>query len=185
MNTNIPDSFFDRNKGAVKKQGVRGFGDFDEPHIDAVRPVPNMPRPPGPANFPLSENAPVSSNDLLKQILAELVKQNTASRPVIRSKSLGVSDNGTLDWTTVGIMDRLVMRNAGPDNVWFAFDTNGPAVNGFTSDQSFLILPNESINLVNCQFRKIGLITGPGTTGATVNAIAFQAQAGNQSNSII
>lgn len=184
MNHQIPDSFFDRNKGAVRKQGVRGFGDFDEPFIDGVRPVPTAPQPPGPANFPVNENAPATSNDLLKQILSELVKQNTASRPVIRSADLLASDTGTLDWITVGIMDRLVLRNAGPGSVWFAFDTNGPAVNAFTSDQSFMVLANESINLVNCQFRKIGLATNVGGA-ATVNAIGFQAQAGNQSNSIL
>lgn len=184
MNYNIPDAFFDRNKAAVRRQGVRGFGDFDEPFIDGVRPVPTMPQPPGPANFPVNAAVPATNNDLLTQILAELVKQNTASRPVIRSAAIGASDQSTLDWTTVGIMDRLVMRNAGPDSVWFAFDTNGPAVNAFTSDQSFEILANESINLVNCQFRKIGIATSVGT-GARVNAIGFQAQAGNQSNSII
>lgn len=188
----IPDAFLNavntRRSPGRRAAGLGAVGDFDEPFTTGVRPVPAIPSPAGPSNFPVNPAASTATTEqLLAQVLAELVKQNTASKPVIRSSLVvGGGGDATLDWTTIGIMDRIVMRNIGPGPVWFAFDINGPAVNPFTGDQSFEIQVGESINLSNCSFRKIGLRTDPtNILGATVNAIGFQAVAGNQAASIL
>ncbi len=165
-----------------RSSGLFGFGDFVEPFIEGIRPATSMPQPPGPADFPVQTNAPVTDNDLLKRILAELIAMNTPARPVIRSL-IANEDGQTLDWQAAGIMDRLVMINNGPDPLWYAFDVSGPAVNAFTGDQSFELLANTSINLERCQFYKIGVICASGKT-STVNAIAFRSVAGNQAASI-
>ena len=63
------------------------------------------------------------------------------------------------------------------------FFINGPAVNAFTSDLSFEVLPLESVNIPLCQFYKIGCRCLPGKSG-TIHAIAFPAVAGNLGGSI-
>ncbi len=165
-----------------------GVGDFVDPFLDSTRPATSMPQPPGPADFPVVP-APADQTtlmqilDLLKRILAELIKQNIASDPVTRARSVNVSDSGTLDWSQRGTMDRLMIRNKGPNSVWFAFDMNGPAVDAFTSDLSFELQPQESVNLSHCKFEKIGLKCGS-AGGAVVHAIGFQSVAGDQAASI-
>lgn len=174
-------------------QGM-GMGDFFEPFTDAVRPATSAPHPMGPSDFPVAL-APMSPPQtlmdwaakifgVLTQIKDQLVMQNTASRPVIRSRSVDGTGQ-TLDWTPVGIMDRLMIRNLGPDPCWFSFDMNGPAVNAFTGDQSFELQMNESVNLTHCQFQKIGVKCQGGGDTATVHAIGFHSVAGNQMDSII
>lgn len=165
----------------------RGVGDFDEPHITAIRPNDPKVVPPGPADFPAQvPPQPVNDlndiGDLLKRILQELINQSIAAAPVIRAKAV-TSAGQTLDWSSRGTMDRLMIRNKGTNSVWFAFDMNGPAVNAFTSDLSFELQANESVNLSLCSFQKIGVICASGQTG-TVHAIAFQSVAGNQAASI-
>ena len=169
-----------------------GVGDYNDPaHIEAIRPATSMPLSPGPANFPIQKGAlsqpktiegiAKEGNSILSRILEELVRQNSSSNPVIRSK-LANTTGVTLDWSQFGLFDRIMMRNAGPNTVYFSFDLNGQNVDNFTSDLSFMLQANESANFSHCKFRKIGLKCAAGT--ATVNAVAFQTQAGNMNGSI-
>lgn len=181
---------------AKAASGMKGLGaptPYTSPNfIDQVRPATSMPLPGGPANFPVAQppNAvPTTPLEALQQIakkvdrlLEETIRQNIASRPVIRAKD--VDQNGqTLNWQAVGIMDRLTLKNNGADNVWLAFDMNGPAVNAFTSDLSFLLKPDSTLNLTHSLFTKVGLKCASGET-ASVDAIAWQSVAGNQAAAI-
>ncbi len=178
---------------AARNMSRKGMGDFIEPSIEAIRPATSMPRPAGPADFPVQlgpQTLPNTVEGLLKAIYGvlqairqELVYQNTASRPSLRSQS--VTDVGqTLTWEAVGIMDRLMIRNKGPDSCWYSYDTNGPNVNAFNpSDLSFELQANESVNVTHCLFYKIGVRCAGGKT-ATVHAQAFQSVAGNQAAAI-
>ncbi len=127
-------------------------------------------------------DAAIVTNQLLARILEELIRQNTPSVPSIRSTDV-TAVGQTLDWQAVGTMDRLMIRNKGTDSVWFSFDISGPAVINQTSDESFELQANESVNLTHAKFRKIGLRCATGKT-ATVNAIAFQSVAGDQAAAI-
>ncbi len=177
---------------AARNLARRGMGDFVEPTIEAIRPATSMPRPPGPADFPVQLGPQSLPNDaagllklvcgLLQSILQELKYQNIASKPTLRSQA--VTDAGqTLTWQAVGIMDRLMIRNKGTNSCWISFDTNGPNVNAFTSDLSFELQANESVNLTHCNFYKIGVRCAAAET-ATVHAVAFQSVAGNQAAAI-
>ncbi len=188
-NDNVPTHVLQQ---AARNQAMRGMGDFAEPSISAIRPATSMPRPSGPANFPVQlgpQALPNDTNGLLKAIYGvlqairqEIVYQNTASKPAMRSTA--VTDVGqTLTWQAVGIMDRLMIRNKGPDSCWYSYDTNGPNVNAFTSDLSFELQANESVNLTHCLFYKIGVRCAAGDT-AVVHAQAFQSIAGNQAAAI-
>jgi hypothetical protein len=162
-----------------------GFPKLVAPASGLVRP-PNTPgseNPPGPANFPVVPAKPMSNTDLLHGILKQLTYQNIARMPHIRSSD--VDANGqTLDWSMVGLMDTLMIRNKGPKSVWIAFDIDGPAVDNFSpSDLSWELLANESVNITLCQFYKIGLRCAASETGS-VHAIAFQAVAGDLGGSI-
>lgn len=187
-NNDMPDTFFSRNASAIQKSRVKisgmggiGLGDYPENFIDEVQPAP-VTIPIGPANFPVSTDPNATMTQLLQNILDELVRQNTAARPVIRS-SLAGSTGATLNWDSVGVMDRLMMRNSGPQSVWFSFDRDGSSVQAFTSDESFELQANESVNLTHCIFSKIGLKCAGGGA-ATVNSVAFQTVAGNQGAAI-
>lgn len=178
-----------------KDQPVRRnkqLGDYAETFVDGIRPATSAPLPMGPANFPAAVAPPSNVTDsngwlqaiygMMARAVEELVRQNIASRPVIRSKV--ITDAGqTLDWSTRGTFDRLLMRNKGPNSAWFAFNMNGPAVNPTTCDLSFELQANESVNLTHCQFEKVGLKCSLGQT-ATISAIAFQTPAGNQAGTI-
>ncbi len=166
---------------------------YSEPNfIDQVRPATSMPRPPGPANFPVAQppnvlpTTPLQALQQLGQkidrLIEETVRQNIASRPVTRAKDVTAAGQ-TLNWQAVGIMDRLTLKNNGADTVWLAFDTNGPAVNAFTSDLSFSLKADSTLNLTHSLFTKVGVKCAAGKT-ATVDAIAWQSVAGNQAAAI-
>lgn len=171
-----------------KVLALRGLGDFVDEFVSGVAPATSMPKPPGPADFPIA-TAPVAGPataeqwlarifDVMSRLLDETIKQSIPSRPQIRSAA--ATDAGaTLSWTVDGVMDRLMIRNKGTDSVWFAFDQNGASVTAATSPLSFELQANESVNLALCRFNKIGLKCATGKT-ATVHAIAFQSIAGNQ-----
>lgn len=183
-NDSMPDTFIHKRGNPRQRHGQRGMGDYPEPFIEYVRPATSMPMPPGPSDFPIEQGSVTpTTNDLLQRILDELVKMNIAARPVIRAKAAD-STGETLDWSVLGIMDRLVIRNEGPNSVWFSFDKNGPAVQATTSDLSWELQAQESVNLDHCLFQKIGLLCAGGGT-ATVHAIGFQTVAGNQAASIV
>ncbi len=162
-----------------------GFPKSTAPASGLVRP-PNTPgseNPPGPADFPVVPGRPMSTAELLHGILTQITRQNIARIPHIRSSD--VDANGqTLDWSMIGLMDTLIIRNKGPKSVWIAFDIDGPAVDNFSpSDLSWELLMNESVNLSLCQFERVGLRCAAGETGS-VHAFAFQAVAGNLGGSI-
>lgn len=174
---------------AVPRHGLR---DYDEPFNDRINPATSMPLPPGPADFPVQQlpgTGQMTDSQrfdkmitLLERVLDELIRQNISATPIIRA--IDVTDVGqTLDWSQFGQMDRLMLISLGADDVWLTFDVNGPAVIAGTSDNSFKILSNMSINLTHSSFQKVGLRCAAGKT-ATVQAIAWQTVAGNQAGAI-
>ncbi len=182
MNHNdIPTSVLLAAANSRNKSGPARLGDFNEPFLTNIRPASSIPLPKGPSDFPVQTTQPETQQQTLDSILQELKYQNIASSPVIRSKDVD-STGQTLDWTPIGIMDRLMMRNKGPNSLWFSFDKNGPAVVASTSDESFELQANESINLTHCRFQKVGVKCSGGT--ATVHAIGWQSVAGNQGAAI-
>lgn len=191
-NIDMPDAFLSRVSNAKTSTGRRlgqapnrlnGMGDYPEEFIDEVRPATSAPQPPGPADFPITNpNTDPTTNELLARILNELIRQNTATRAVIRASNVD-SVGQTLDWSMVGMMDRLIIRNKGTSSVWFSFDRNGPAVNSFTSNESWELQANESVNITLSLYQKVGLRCATGQTG-TVHAMGWQSVAGNQAGAI-
>lgn len=154
----------------------RGLQDHDVslPHRTTPAPV----RPPlGPANFPVT-GPEATAVDLLKALVA----QSQAKIPQIRSSDITAAGQ-TLDWSALGLMDRILIRNKGANSVWIAWDVNGEAVDAFTSDLSFELQAQEAISIPACQFYKIGCKCAAGQTG-TVHAVAFLATTENLSGSI-
>ncbi len=184
----IPTEVLKRAAGMQR----RGMGDFVDPFVEGTRPATSVPLPHGPADFPMAlPPATIPSTmegkvdrliSLQERLLDETVRQSIAARPVIRCKDVTAAGQ-TLDWTAVGIMDRLTLWNDGPDTVWIAFDMSGPAVFAGTSDLSVPVKANGAISLTHNLFSKIGAKTAGGTT-ATVNAIGWQSVAGNQAAAI-
>lgn len=198
----IPNSFLAKASTARKGMGALADQYGTRNFIDRVSPATSMPLPPGPANFAVQvappSNAPLPTDtngllarqiqetrgvrDIMARILEELIRQNIASRPVIRA--VQASDAGeTLNWQATGVMDRLTLKNNGPDEIWLSFDMNGPAVNAFTSNLSFSLKADSTLNLTHSLFTKVGVRCFSGTT-ATVDAIAWQSVAGNQAAAI-
>ena len=166
---------------AMNPLDALGMGDYDEELPRRVQPSsgPMGKRQiVGPSNFPITAQQGKTIADWLSEILQELKKQNVARIPLMRAGAVTGSTPVTLDWSQIGLMDRFLFRNKGPDSVWIAFDMNGSAVNSFTSDLSFEVMPLESINIPLCQFYKIGCKCLSGQS-ATVHSVAFQAVAGN------
>ena len=188
----IPTSVLTKAAGMTSGLGAAPRIYSDPNFIDRVRPATSMPLPPGPANFPVAQppnvlpTTPLQAlqqlNQKMDRLIDETVRQNIASRPVIRAKDV-TNAGQTLNWQAVGIMDRVTLKNDGPDPVWLAFDMNGQAVNAFTSDLSFPLKADSTLNLTHSLFTKIGVKTASGKT-ATVNAIAWQSVAGNQAAAI-
>lgn len=134
----------------------------------------------GPMDGPINTQREATLND----VLAELMKDNFASTPNIRSAELNpVSPYATLDWSAIGQMGRFVLRNKGPQSVWIAFDINGESVDAYTSDRSVEVQANESWNLDKTAFYKIGLKTAGGS--AVVHAIAYQVSAGRGRGAVL
>lgn len=168
-----------------------GMGDFMQPFISAIRPATSMPIPAGPADFPTQQiPGPIETDSqkldeiirLLRICAEQLIRQNSAANPVIRSVA-ATQTGGTMDWSQFGEFDRLMIINLGPDAVWLQFDQNGPAVLVGVSDNAFELTPNMSVNITHSVFDKIGLKCDIGKT-ATVQAIAWQTPAGNLNGAI-
>jgi len=132
----------------------------------------------GPSNFPVDAPSVAAT---LGDVLQELKLQNVARIPILRAAVVDTT-GVTLDWSQIGLMDRFLFRNKGPQSVWIAFDVGGPAVDAFVSDLSFEVQANESISIPLCQFYKIGCRCAAGS--GTVHAVAFQATAGDLQGSI-
>lgn len=156
---------------------MRGINDYDAALASRTSPANRGSGPPGPANFPVT-GPPTSATDLLQQ----LVNQNAARQPHLRAADV-TSVGQTLDWSSLGLMDRILIRNKGGSSVWIAFDTEGQNVDAFTSDLSYELQAQESICIPGCQFYKIGCRCAALGTG-TVHAVAFLAAAGELHGSI-
>ncbi len=188
------NGFGETNNGliaAARNLGLkqRGVGDFDEDFRNGIRPATSMPLPPGPADFPVAvapKDTPGNLSEiaaLLRRILLEMIRQSTPARPVMRTTA--VDDVGqTLDFSQRGIMDRLMMKNKGPNSVWYGYDFNGPAVKTSDCDLSWEIEVGETINLALCQYEKIGLRCATGET-AVVHAQGWQSVAADGVSAII
>lgn len=156
---------------------MAGMRDYDNPIVNRIPPPTSFPHPIGPTNAPISPAVPpaVSNADLLK----ELKSQSYGVKPLIRSAVVTGGVPRTLDWSAFGIMNRLVIRNMGPQSVWFSFDVDGGNVDNFTpSDTSWELQSNESVNLTNISFQRIGLRCAAGATTARVHAIGMANPAG-------
>lgn len=162
---------------------MRGIGDYNPQLRDRINPANTFPQPPGPSNFPIAGPMVKTTDQLLAEILDELKKQSTSRRPVVRSglvDSVGI----TLDWSQVGSMDRIFMRNKGPDSAWYGWDVDGKTVDNYTSNQSTEIQAQESVCFSLCLFKRIGFRCATGKS-ATIHATAFQYAGGSHGNSII
>lgn len=154
-----------------------GLRDYNNPILQRVLPATSMPMPPGPAAFPI-DNQAVSN-----PILEELIRQFTPSPGIIRAGVAQVGRPLTLDWSAMGEMNRVAIQNSGPNTVWLAFDINGSGVDNFTSDQSWQLLSLGSLNLTLIKFYKIGFNVAAGS--ALIHAIAFQSPAGKAGGTAI
>jgi len=163
---------------------AQGLRDYGNPILQRVLPATSMPMPPGPAAFPIQQAQDnKTTDDLLRDLIAELKNQFTPSPGIIRAGLCQVGRPLTLDWSAMGVMNRVAIQNAGPNTCWLAFDVNGGGVDGFTSDQSWQLLSLGSLNLTLIKFYKIGIIVTAGT--ALIHAIAFQSPAGKSGGTAI
>lgn len=159
-----------------------GVGDFEEELRARVSPA-LVRQPIGPANFPVKlPDGDASTEATLNAILKEIKAQNTAAKPIIRGKVANPTE--TLDWDAMGVMDRLIIRNAGPSTVYFAFDKDGQAVEASVGNESWMLESKEAVCLTHSRFSKIGLRCAAGDS-ASVNAIGWQSVAGDQGSSIV
>ncbi len=194
-NANIPTSILlaaARRSSSHRIAEKNGIGDYPETFIEQVRPATSMPLPPGPADFPIQQGAAAAPTTVMgwlekiyalgSRLLEEMIKQNTPSRPTIRATAVTAAGQ-TLTWEAVGVMDRLMIRNKGPNSCWYSYDQNGPSVTPSTGDGSFELQANESVNVTHCLYQKIGVICAAGQT-ATVHAQGFQSVAGNNGAAI-
>lgn len=157
------------------------------PLRDRVVPPRGFVPPIGPSNFPVElppeKETPLSVLRELRQLVQNLMDQNAARAGIIRAAD--VTDAGqTLDWSQFGDMARVMMRNKGPDSLWFSFNEDGQNVPPTTGDGSFEIQAQEAISIPNILFQKIGVRCATGDT-ATIHAIAFQKSFGDFGGSIV
>jgi hypothetical protein len=149
--------------------GMGRMLDYTNPFAHTTSPASSLVQPPGPSDTPIQKATPqpATLNDLLQQMR----QNNDPQRAIFRGLVLGAGGNGTLDWSMLGLMTRIVIRNKGPNSVFFAFDISGPQINTFTSDNSWELQANESFN-GDTIFYKIGLRCKAGET-AVINAAAW------------
>ena len=81
-------------------------------------------------------------------------------KPVFRAASFGAG-GGTLDWSAVGIMGALYLRNAGPDECFIAWDAIPAASVG---DGRIRLKADEALNLDAVETEFVGVITAGGDT---------------------
>lgn len=162
------------------------MGDYQNPLAQRIPPATSMPMPPGPAKFPTETQLVKTPAQLLADILRELKNQMMPTKGIFRSATVTGARPQTLDWSAMGMMTRLVIRNAGPQSVWFNFDMDGLGVDNFNpSDQSWMLQAQESFNVTNELFMKIGLRCAVGANTAVVHARAWGTPAGKQEGSAI
>lgn len=152
-----------------------------------ILPPTGVPHPMGPSNFPQklpdAPSTPLSELQQLRQLLANMMDKNSARVPLIRSGDV-TSTGQTFDWSMMGDMERLMIRNKGTNSVWIAFEAEGTNVDNFTSDGSIEIQAQEAWSFTQCKFQKIGLRCSAGQT-ATVHAVAFQKAFGDFGGAIV
>lgn len=145
------------------------LGDYGNQIFDRRVPATGIERQQGPVQFPVtSPPKPATLDDVRK----ELAAQNLSLRPNMRA-AVVTSAGITLDWSNVGVMERIMIRNKGPNSVWISFDIEGKAVIAAVSDLSWELQSQEALSIPRCLFQKIGCKCA-GIQGGTVHAIAFQ-----------
>jgi len=162
------------------------LGDYPNPLHQRILPATSMPMPPGPARFPTETKLVQTPAEILASILRELKNQMMPTKGIFQAVAVNGLRPQTLDWSAFGMMTRLVIRNAGPQSVWFQFDIEGGNVDNFTSNQSWMLQSQESFNVTNELFMKIGLrCAAGGANNALVHARAWGTPAGKQEGSAI
>lgn len=155
-----------------------GMGDYGEGPRGNILPATGFQQPMGPAQFPASVSAPKTNGELLADIRKGIAALNQGMKPHIRAAAITGTTPQTLDWSHVGLMKRLMIQNLGASTAFIAFDIEGKSVDAFVSDLSWQIPANGAITIPRVLFRKIGCKCA-GTGTATVQAIAFQEDAGD------
>jgi cysteine synthase len=130
----------------------------------------------------------------LGSVQQELINQSVATQPYIRSALVtgaitGVPDQPqTLDWSMLGVMQRLMIRNKGPNSVWMSFDKSGGSVPPTVSNDSIEIQAQEAWIFERTLFQRVGLrcaaSSGSANT-ATVHAVAWRGPAGRAGGTAI
>lgn len=161
-----------------KPKGM-GMGDYKSWLADRLLPAEGFVQPYGVADFPVNITPdPATEKDLLSDIKDQLVAQKTSRQPLLRAIDVTTAGQ-TLDWSALGRMARIMIRNKGTSSVWIAFDQEGPSVVAATSDLSWELQANEALSIEQIDFQKIGCkCAAAGPTG-TVHAIAFPPNSGD------
>lgn len=160
-----------------KPKGM-GMGDYKSWLADRLLPAEGFIEPYGVADFPVNITPdPATPQDLLGDIKDQLVAQKTSRQPLLRALSV-TSVGQTLDWSALGRMARIMIRNKGGSSAWIAFDQEGPSVVAATSDLSWELQAQEALSIELCDFQKIGCRCAAAGT-ATVHAIAFPPNSGD------
>jgi hypothetical protein len=126
---------------------------------------------------------PLNELQQIKQLLANTLQKQQAQTGIIRAAL--VTDAGhTFDWSMIGNMSRILLRNAGPDSVWIAFNEDGPNTPPTTGNGSIEVQAQEAWSIPNILFQKIGLRCATGDT-AKVHSIAFKQSFGDFGGGIV
>jgi hypothetical protein len=169
------------------------MGDVSNPALIQTSPAISQPVPAGPSVTPVGQSKPGAAT--LNNVQAELINQSVATKAEIRSALVtgavtggAVDQPQTLDWRALGVMQRLEIRNKGPNSVWMAFDVAGAGVNNYVSNQSIELQSQEAWIFPLTAFRMIGLRCGVSAGSpqtATVHAVAWQGPAGRAGGTAI
>ena len=155
-----------------------GMGDYKSWLANRLVPAEGFPKPLGITDAPVQTTpaAPATLDD----VASILNNQNQPMQPLLRAMLVD-STGETMDWSAHGTMTRIMIRNKGPNSVWFAFDTFGQSVVAATSDLSWELQSQEALSIERCTFNKIGLKS---PSGGTVHAIAFPDNSGANGGAI-
>jgi hypothetical protein len=156
--------------------GMGRLADYVNVIQHATMPARSLPTPPGPADTPVNQANPTPAS--LRDLLDQLRQNNNPQRGVFRNLAIGAGLFGTLDWSMLGMMSRVVLYNNGPNTVFFAWDTSGQQIDAFISDNSWPLYSGMSYN-ADTVFYKIGLRCAAGASG-TVSATAWPSPSSGQ-----
>ena len=94
--------------------------------------------------------------------------------PIIKPASLGIAATATIDFSAIGQMGAVTMRNAGAGEIFVSFDAVPPSA--AVQDGVIRLQLNESFSVENMIFTTIGLRTGG--TAAVIETTAWQRPGG-------